>query len=266
MKAAGTGVAKFPDGQPQYLYDLIAVVKAKGKQSIEPGMKRSDFSTTHTYKGVEVTEEAGVTKIKQEKYFDIGQEHPGYRENQMEVHKAIPEVKDEGLETQKLTEATDEYFEGTLRPDPNDPGKFVDDMDAISEADHLELKKIADEAKDLAIKKASGGRVPLGGGKLALDVLRKMIIKKYKGRIDDNLLKKILVDDNQQRIHEILATIDEALIMQGKGMKPDDIMQTFRDSWKRKKQASGGIAGQLHLNQGGRVSFTKGGLARILGV
>jgi hypothetical protein len=28
----------------------------------------------------------------------------------------------------------------------------------------------------------------------------------------------------------------------------------------------GGIAGQLHLNQGGRVSFTKGGLARILGV
>ncbi len=63
----------------------------------------------------------------------------------MEVHKAIPEVKDEGLETQKLTEATDEYFEGTLRPDPNDPGKFVDDMDAISEADHLELKEIADE-------------------------------------------------------------------------------------------------------------------------
>ena len=28
----------------------------------------------------------------------------------------------------------------------------------------------------------------------------------------------------------------------------------------------GGIAGQLHLNQGGRVSFTKGGLAHILGV
>ena len=39
----------------------------------------------------------------------------------------------------------------------------------------------------------------------------------------------------------------------------------------RKKNASGGIAGQLHLNQGGRVSFTKGGkvssgLAHVLGV
>ena len=35
--------------------------------------------------------------------------------------------------------------------------------------------------------------------------------------------------------------------------------------------ASGGIAGELHLNDGGRVSFTKGGkvssgLAKILGV
>ena len=39
----------------------------------------------------------------------------------------------------------------------------------------------------------------------------------------------------------------------------------------RKPNASGGIAGQLHLNQGGRVSFTKGGkvssgLAHVLGV
>ena len=39
----------------------------------------------------------------------------------------------------------------------------------------------------------------------------------------------------------------------------------------RKPNASGGIAGELHLNQGGRVSFTKGGkvssgLAHVLGV
>ena len=37
------------------------------------------------------------------------------------------------------------------------------------------------------------------------------------------------------------------------------------------KHAEGGIAGQLHLNEGGRVSFTKGGkvssgLAHVLGV
>ena len=45
-------------------------------------------------------------------------------------------------------------------------------------------------------------------------------------------------------------------------------LETIRN---RTKQASGGIAGQLHLNEGGRVSFTKGGkvssgLAHVLGV
>ncbi len=52
---------------------------------------------------------------------------------------------------------------------------------------------------------------------------------------------------------------------------PDEIVETIKESFKRKKQATGGIAGQLHLNDGGRVSFTKGGkvssgLAHVLGV
>ena len=68
----------------------------------------------------------------------------------------------EALETEKGINAK-LYDEGTIRPDPNDPGKFLDDLDAISEADHLELKKIADEAKDLMIKKASGGLAHMVG-------------------------------------------------------------------------------------------------------
>ena len=55
----------------------------------------------------------------------------------------------------------------------------------------------------------------------------------------------MLVDDNPQRLAEVMATVDEALIMQGKGMGPETIMQTMKDSWKRKKQASGGVAGML---------------------
>ena len=72
-----------------------------------------------------------------------------------------------------------------------------------------------------------------------------MIKNKYQGRIDDDLLNKMLVDDNPQRIAEVMATIDEALIMQGKGIGPETIMTTLRDSWKRKKNASGGLAGML---------------------
>ena len=45
----------------------------------------------------------------------------------------------------------------------------------------------------------------------------------------------------------------------------------FGDPIKPEDMASGGVAGQLHLNEGGRVSFTKGGkvssgLAHVLGV
>ena len=75
--------------------------------------------------------------------------------------------------------------------------------------------------------------------------LKEMIKKKYEGRIDDKLLNQILVDDNPQRIAEVLATIDEALLMQGKGIGPDEIINTFKESWKRKPHASGGVAGML---------------------
>ena len=53
-------------------------------------------------------------------------------------------------------------------------------------------------------------------------------------------------------------------------MEQKEILEQF-DVTGKKGHASGGIAGQLHLNQGGRASFTKGGkvssgLSKILGV
>ena len=103
------------------------------------------------------------------------------------------------------------------------------------------------------LEAASGGRVPLVGGKLAKTLIQQ-IIKKYKGRIDDKLLQQMLTDNDPQRLAEVMATIDQGLIMQGKGMGPETIIQTIKDSWKRKKQASGG-----------RVSLSAGGLAGMLG-
>ena len=79
--------------------------------------------------------------------------------------------------------------------------------------------------------------------------------------IDDRLIKNILVDKNPQRIAEVKQTMREALKMQEKGMSPDEIIKIFKDT-TRTKQALGGIAGQLHLNEGGRVRFDKGGVSR----
>jgi hypothetical protein len=62
----------------------------------------------------------------------------------------------------KSVKMNDEYFEATVRPDAE--GKMKDMEEFIDDADHLELKKIADEAttefdkfSKIRKKKASGG-------------------------------------------------------------------------------------------------------------
>ena len=78
----------------------------------------------------------------------------------------------------------------------------------------------------------------LGLDPFKLNEQQKMILDKYGNRIDDDLLKNILVDDDPQRIAEVSATLDEAFIMQDKGMGPDEILETVKNT-KRTKQAMG---------------------------
>ena len=80
--------------------------------------------------------------------------------------------------------------------------------------------------------------------------------------INDEMIRNILADKNPQRIAEVKQTMREAFKMQEKGMSPDDIIKIFKDT-TRTKQASGGIAGQLHMNEGGRVPMIFGGSAGL---
>jgi len=73
------------------------------------------------------------------------------------------------------------------------------------------------------------------------------IQQKYGNIIDDNLLKQIMVDDNPQRKAEVMATIDEAMKMQEKGMKPDEILDIMKNT-TRTKQARGGSVGLGYLS------------------
>ncbi len=175
-------VTKLPGGQPDYISDLIAVVKAKGTRESVPGYKSSDLGTKHTYKGVEVTEEAGGNvRIKKEvegggQYTDEFGETDTWdgvvRELDIEITKGGYVKNKQG----KIVKEADEYFEGTVTPDMD--GKMKDIVEEIDEIDHLDLKEIADEAKDLMIKKASGGRVPfIFGGSAGLKALWKRLMK-----------------------------------------------------------------------------------------
>jgi hypothetical protein len=66
-----------------------------------------------------------------------------------------------------------------------------------------------------------------------------MIKQKYGNVIDDNLLQQILVDDNPQRKAEVLASIDEAIKMQEKGIPYEEIINIMKNT-TRTKQAEGG--------------------------
>jgi hypothetical protein len=67
---------------------------------------------------------------------------------------------------------------------------------------------------------------------------------KFKGVISDDLLNQILIDDNPQRKAEVIATIEQGLTMQEKGMSPEEIVNILKNT-TRTKQAEGGIAGLL---------------------
>jgi hypothetical protein len=73
------------------------------------------------------------------------------------------------------------------------------------------------------------------------------IVKKYGDVIDDNLMRQMLYDQDPQNLAEVMATLDEALLMQQRGMNPETIIQSFKDSWGRKKNAHGGLAKILEV-------------------
>ena len=133
-------------------------------------------------------------------------------------------------------------------------------LQSIDEAEARKLKQEADRlglndpSKNKFMQKPGEvievdfdkGRWNKAGGGLAKKLIQE-IIRKYKGRVDDRLLNQMLADDNPQRLAEVMATVDEALIMQQKGMKPDQIVETVKESFKRKKQAHGGRTGLSYL-------------------
>ena len=164
IKETAEVITRGADGMPAYLTDLIEVVKAKGTRDVIEGFKRSDYSTVHRYKGVEVIEEAGGTtrikkstegvaedastgKMQEGTSKEIEMEiAPQYRE-QFDPDSGVSWYTDEAGRKHYETKIPDEYNEGTVRPDMD--GKMKDFEEGIDDLDHLELQKIADEKKTL---------------------------------------------------------------------------------------------------------------------
>jgi hypothetical protein len=127
-------------------------------------------------------------------------------------------------------------------------------LDEMDELENLESKfayKQGDAITDENF--ADTPFAPSASNLKALELARKqtgklseaeMIKQKYGNLIDDNLLQQILIDDNPQRKAEVLASIDEAIKMQEKGIAPEEIINIMKNT-TRTKQADGGIAGLI---------------------
>ena len=154
------------------------MVKAKGTKEIMEGFARkTPAQEKYTYKGVEVVEDGtgGVSVRKEQtktghwsdpEADDVLIDEYVDREVGFEIRRGEDIVKDEGLETQKVIKSDPEYNESTaiMQGEPEGGMDVSEVLEYIDEADHLELKKIADES---LIKKASGGRASYTKGGLA---------------------------------------------------------------------------------------------------
>ena len=74
--------------------------------------------------------------------------------------------------------------------------------------------------------------------------LKQQIIRaKYGDVVNKELLENMIANaDDSQRLATVMGTIDEGMAMQQRGMHPNEIIETIKESWKRKPQAHGGVA------------------------
>ena len=157
-------------------------MKAKGTKEIMEGLtKRNPPATKYNYKGVEVTEDGlGNTSVRKE--MEETKSWTDEANDDVIIEEAVDreigfEIKEGGYEqignpqfddAAKSVKMDDEYVESTAYMQGDlDGGIDVSDIvEKIDDADHLDLKKIADEVdtlhtqdhhKTIRRKKASGG-------------------------------------------------------------------------------------------------------------
>ena len=138
------------------------------------------------------------------------------------------------------SKARKEFLEKKLEEMEMSGDKKLMTVDEIEELSNFDLQAEMDVAKALAPKM----------------VERLELKQKYPG-ISDDLLDKILIDDNVQRKAEVLATMDEAIKMMQKGKSNDEIIDTMKNV-TRTKQADGGRIGL-------KAGMTKRAFLKLMG-
>lgn len=259
--AAGTGTSQgysqhFADGGrigyklgtgKKGIEGLIDLIKNKfGKKSITTADKAPTPSKTLERNMFEKTNERFKNKrmLDDDEYQDFLDEVGGA--DQLEAYNFDGTVGDAKRiikeQKQYMDDMELEYKKGNLDPEPGDKSparkrfleKKLEEMEASGDKrlmtiDEIEELSSFDSDSQMDVVKSLAPKF----------VERLQLKQKYPG-ITDDLLDKILIDDNMQRKAEVLATIDEAFKMMEKGKGTDEILDTMKNV-TRTKQADGGI-------------------------
>jgi hypothetical protein len=230
-------------GKGKKILDIIkkANKELKGKKSMETfDLKTGEVIPT---KEPIMTAESKSRKLTQDEIADY-EEAIGRDSEQWMLEGTVDEAE-KALKKSKAEEAyyRGQYKAGKLDPLPGeqteDRMKFLqkkfDEVLATGDRKHITLEE-AQELQNLQFSLREKAK----------QLEQNMIKQKYGSLIDDVLLKQILVDANPQRKAEVLATIDEALKMQQKGMSPQEIVDIIKNT-TRTKQAKGGSVGMDYL-------------------
>jgi len=267
--AAGGRVGMFRGGVPKGLEAALrAIMRKFGDDAIttadkapQPGKTTQeeimDFNARNPNPNRQMTDEE-ITEFADEFGLDPSEEYYNWDGTLADARRLLKESEDE---TKYMYQ---QYKAGRLDPKSGEKGrkeflqKKLDEAelsgesklitrDEIDELDELNktdpFSKNFDFEGEVALQTELAQLKEMGAGKLAE---RFELKQKYPG-ITDDLLDKILIDDNPQRKAELLATLDEVFTMMRKGKGPDEILSMFKNI-NRTKQADGGsIDGDVSL-------------------
>jgi hypothetical protein len=179
-----------------------------------------------------------------------------------EVNKVIGKKgKYKNLTQEDIDRIVDQTNDHIFQRDPDnlyvyDDGKTIFDDDLTKEqliereGRKLDQENIASSSEEAKLQEYGRKEFEYDNPNSIYYDERRVLKEKYPG-ISDDLLNQILIDDNAQRKAEVLATIDEAFTMAGKGKGPNEIIEILKNT-SRTKNAKGGRAGFYMGGQSGQ--------------
>jgi len=220
----------FKKGKSKGLIDFINKKLGKGTVTTAENMELSpDVLQKKMFKDFEERNRLLTDEEYEDFVEEIGDNIEAYDMPQTigdrdKILKDIADYKEEMFQQYKM---------GKLDPKPGEPGRKEFLERKLEEAELSGDSRLItlDERDELMMLQTE---------ELAPQMTERMQLKiRYPG-ITDDLIKKIMIDDNPQRKAEVLATLDEAFKMMDKGMSSDEILNTVKNT-PRTKNAFGGL-------------------------